>query len=642
MFLPFLPMAAEVPISDRLVSRLDQWRQITSDKFVLSIVEHGLWLAFKRNRPPPARPGAPIFRGSPEATRDLQRQLAEWRAAGVIEHDSSPPSMRVSSLLFPVAKRGTSELRWCHDGRFGNKFLKQRQVRFESIETVRLMLQPGDFMTSIDLKSAYQHLRIHPAHRRFFGFTALGQHWVFRAMPFGLSIAPWAFTRLMRAVMAYLRQFGVRIAIYLDDMIVMAQTAAVAALHTRLVCELLQTLGFVLNMTKSVLLPVTTIRHLGLNIDSRRWRLFLPHDKLLAIAKDARRVVRLNDQRRLTVRALAGLVGKMVAASPAISPLRFRFRSIQRCVWFALRNGRRWDGTVSLSRTAARDVHWLTAHKVMQRANGAPITIDTTDAHLTTDASSTGYGALLQIGDRRLVMHARWTPSEETRSSNWRETTAVTRAVMSFKRLLRGTRRLLIESDNTTAVSCLRRFGSRHRHLGLAIEPALRFFMRHRIDLLARHLPGASNRTADALSRFLPSRNDWALDRAAVDLILRHFPRPSFDWFASTASHLCSRFAARSADPMAEAIDAMRADWSKEVGWFVPPFNLIPRVLKKICLERPQGIVVVPAWPSRPWYGTLLAMAQRVLQLPDNACVPAPNTEIIPGRPPPRLIAVLL
>ena len=641
-FIPYEPLASNVPITARLRSRIDRWRAIGAEQFVLSMVENGLWLAFRRSRPPPPRPGAPTYRGLPAAERDLHRQLAEWRASGVIETDSTSPEQRIRSLLFPVPKRQSPEFRWCHDGRFVNQSLRQRRIRFETIDSVRNLLQPGDYLTSIDLKSAYQHVVIRKDHRKYFGFSALGQSLRFAAMPFGLSTAPWAFTRLMRAVMAYLRRFGIRVSIYLDDLLIMASSKALAFEHTRKVRELLETLGFVLNLEKSVFVPSRTIRHLGLMIDTRRWRLFLPHEKVIALAKDARRVLRLHDDNKLTVRALAGLVGKMVAASPAMRDLRFRFRSLQRCVWFALRHGRQWDGTVALSRTAMRDVRWLLIKQALKRSNGAPINLDDVDARLTTDASETGYGALLQIGERRLVMHARWSADESIRSSNWRETTAVTRAVMSFRRLLRPLRSLLIESDNTTAVSTLRRFGSRHRHLGLAIEPTLRFLMRHRIDLLARHLPGVQNRVADALSRFLPSRNDWTLERATYDQILLRFPRPTFDFFASTAAHLCSRFATRSHDPMATAVDAFSCDWAAEFGLYVPPFNLLPRVLRRIQALGAHGIVIVPEWPSRPWFGVLSTMAQAWMRLPDTACVPAPHTEVLPGRPPPRLLAVLL
>jgi hypothetical protein len=643
-FLPYLPMSASVPISDRLRARLSQWRAITTDRFVWSVISDGLRLSFVGNRPPRPRPSAAVYNGPTEAMLDLRRQLQEWQSAGVIEIDPTPRDQRVASLLFPVPKRQSSEYRWCHDGRYVNHSVQLHRVRLESIETVRMLLRRGDFLTSIDLKSAYQHLQLHPQHRKYFGFTALQRRWRFRSMPFGLSSAPWAFTRVMRSVMAYARRFGVRLAIYLDDILIMAPTRELALEHTRLVRELLETLGFVLNLDKSVLMPTQVIRHLGLMIDSRRWRLFVPNEKIASIAKDARRVLRANEQRRLTVRQLAGLAGKMVAASAAMPALRFRFRSIQRCVWFAIRHGRGWSGRVSLSSTCSRDVSWAAAAHILRRSNGAPIRVDVPEATLTTDASEIGYGATLDRDGRRLIMQAHWAPHESTRSSNWRETTAVTRAAMAFRRQLREVRSLLVMSDNVTAVSCVNRLGSRYRHLGRAIEPLARWSMRHRIDLRARHLPGASNTIADSLSRFLPSRNDWSLSTQAFQLICRTWGRPQVDWFASSRSHLCSIYASRLPDPRAAFVDAMRQDWSNAFGILTPPFNLLHQVLVKVSSSAARRcVLVVPNWPSRPWFGAAMAMAITApLVLPEGACVAAPGTEVVPGRPPPQLLALLL
>ncbi|CAH2272506.1 Hypothetical predicted protein [Pelobates cultripes] len=47
--------------------------------------------------------------------------------------------------------------------------------------------------------------------------------WRFRCLPFGLSSAPWCFTKLLKPVVALLRSRGIRMIIYLDDMLIMTQ-----------------------------------------------------------------------------------------------------------------------------------------------------------------------------------------------------------------------------------------------------------------------------------------------------------------------------------------------------------------------------------------------------------------------------------
>jgi hypothetical protein len=297
----------------------------------------------------------------------------------------------------------------------------------------------------------------------------------------------------------------------------------------------LQALGFVINLQKSSLEPSQVIQHLGVLIDSYRWQLKLPDAKLLAIAKDARRILRANEQCTLTVRMVAGLAGKLAAAAVAMPAARFRLRSLQRLVWFALRHRIGWDGRVSLSATAQRDVVWCTITNELRRCNRTPIRVTIPDAILTTDASQTGWGAVLDLTgkhifglsvrartvlgrhrDRQWIAHGRWSLDEAHWTSNMRETTAITRAFTHFRRRLLQCRSILFRTDNITAMASINRCGSRYRHLGRAIEPVLRTLIRHGIHARAVHLPGAMNGVADALSRLTPEVNEWSLSPEAA------------------------------------------------------------------------------------------------------------------------------
>ncbi|KAG1139408.1 hypothetical protein G6F36_015952 [Rhizopus arrhizus] len=65
----------------------------------------------------------------------------------------------------------------------------------ETIQQVSLMVQPGDYMTSIDLSDAFLHLPVHPEHRRYLRFYWKGSVYQFKTTPFGLSIVPYWFTK---------------------------------------------------------------------------------------------------------------------------------------------------------------------------------------------------------------------------------------------------------------------------------------------------------------------------------------------------------------------------------------------------------------------------------------------------------------
>ena len=482
----------------------------------------------------------------------------------------------------------------------------------------------------------------------------------------------------------FLRAQGIRLAIYLDDIVIMAESPELSRTHTQYVLDVLQALGFVINLQKSSLEPSRVIQHLGVLIDSYRWQLKLPDAKLLAIAKDARRILRANEQHTLTVRMVAGLAGKLAAAAVAMPAARFRLRSLQRLVWFALRHRIGWDGRVSLSATAQRDVVWCTITNELRRCNRTPIRVTIPDAILTTDASQTGWGAVLDLTgkhvfglpvrarfvfgrhrDRQWIAHGRWSPEEAQWTSNMRETTAITRAFTHFRRRLLQCRSILFRTDNITAMASINRCGSRYRHLGLAIEPVLRTLIRHGIHARAVHLPGDMNGVADALSRLTPEVNEWSLSAEAAKECIerltcrylrppwrphaflrgsapkpkaRYQPHQMIDWFASSRHHLCERYASRVPDSAATYIDAMQSNWSNDLGIWVPPFNLIAKVISKIIDDRAHGVIVTPFWPSRPWFAAVRSIATRFWFLPKGAFVASVKT----GRDPPNLMAFLV
>lgn len=603
----------------RLRYHLRRWRQITRNRDVLRIVRRGL--RFELTAEPDVRRRGPTFRGSDEQRRQLARIIDEWLMRGIIEPCTDDDAL--FSLLFPVPKKGRKQWRFVLDSRFLNQHLVQRHFRLESLPEIRALMQRGDWLASIDLSDAFLHVPINRQHRRLLAFRALGRQYRFAVMSFGTSVAPRVFTMMLKPVLAHLHQLGIRATAYLDDLLLCAATEMEALHAVATARRLLKELGFLINEEKSVTRPTRRLEHLGFVFNTHTWCIRLPRDKCAAIRKDARRVLRANGDGSLTVRRLAGLLGKVIAAMPAARALEFRRHSLARCVEYGLRrNKRNYNARVRLSRTALRDVSWLTKRS-LQYSNGQPITPPTPDAVLTTDASPNGWGATLDIDGCRWSTFGHFSRRQSRLSSNWREATGVTRAFFAFRRRLRRVRTVLIRTDNTTTLSILRRFGSRHRHLGVALEPLLRFVLRHRIVLLAEHVAGAENGAADRLSRITPSRNEWHLRRSALAAAVTHFDvQPTIDWFASYNSHLCPRYVSRCPDPRAVAVDALRQPWHGEFGLFVPPINLLSRVVSRIARQHAHGIVVVPAWPSRPWWSTLMSLTTcRPLPLPRDAMV---------------------
>ena len=59
---------------------------------------------------------------------------------------------------------------------------------------------------------------------------------------------------------------------------------------------------------------------------------------------------------------------------------------------------------------------------------------------------------------------------------------------------------------------------------------------------------------------------------------------------------------------MHEQIDAFTLDWRLFNFYAFPPFSVVPRALQKIQTDQANGILVVPNWPTQPWYPKLMNM----------------------------------
>ncbi|XP_068111872.1 uncharacterized protein [Hyperolius riggenbachi] len=157
----------------------------------------------------------------------------------------------------------------------------------DNIKSVIHLLQRNDFLASIDLKDAYLHLPIHPSSQQYLRFAVLMEeevrHFQFIALPFGLSSAPWLFTKVMSEVLAELRLRGINILGYLDDFLIWGPSAEVVRSQTLSTLDYLQQLGWLINWEKCSLVPSQVIEFLGFNIDTRKEKIFMPDRKIFAI-----------------------------------------------------------------------------------------------------------------------------------------------------------------------------------------------------------------------------------------------------------------------------------------------------------------------------------------------------------------------
>lgn len=551
-------------------------------------------------------------------------------AAGAIR-PGSPSPRDVESLLFAVPKRGGG-WRPCLNLKPLNRFVEAPPFTLKGIAELRQLLRPGDHMVSLDLKDAYWHVPLAPAHRRFFTFWFGGRLYRFDVLPFGVSVAPYVFDRLLRPLVAWLRRAGVRLCVYLDDLLILGTSPEECRRHGQMVADLLADLGFRLHPDKSELTPSTTRTFLGFVVDSVSMTLRLPREKVRRIARECRALANRVHHRDHcpSVRTVARLLGRITAASSAVSVHRFRSAHLERARAAALRSHAAWDGPCPLPTPAVAELRWWGRN--LHRVHGRPVRLPAPDVLVRTDASSLGWGAVVidapaipELQGRRL--HGRLPPPLRTAISNETELYGVGAALHALSRLapLQG-RHVRVQTDSTAALYYVNRGAGRSTVLSTLVAPLWRLALRSGMLLSAEHLPGVLNAEADALSRRAPCADDWTLRRTSFLHLVRRFGLPSIDAFAEPANTQLPRFAARFPLPGALPLHGLLLDYRREFAYAFPPPRLVPLLLSRLLDQRATALLVLPAQPHAPWWPLVIRHMPVRLLLRDAVLPYLPRT----------------
>ena len=146
--------------------------------------------------------------------------------------------------------------------------------------------------------------------------------------------------------------------------------------------------------------------------------------------------------------------------------------------------------------------------------------------------------------------------------------------------------------------------------------------------LCAAYIPGSQNKIADFKFRHLDEITEWSLSPVLFARLSQVFYIPWVDLFASRLNRQVDLFVSWKPEPEAWAVDAFSISWRDIKFYAFPPFSVPSRVLSKIKEDNASGILVVPLWPTQPWFPVMLDMMidhpqhiepdSRNLQIPGN------------------------
>ncbi len=184
---------------------------------------------------------------------------------------------------------------------------------------------------------------------------------------------------------------GVRMVIYLDDMLFLHQKTEELVKIRLTVLDLLENLGFLINYEKSDLHPTRRITFLGVVIDSKTMEIRIPSEKVhqtipLRGPGDTPTGPGLSPNPRSPDKAV---LFDDPSSSPSPSALQ---GTAEPEAHQALRQGD-YNTVIPLLEDAQDDLHWWIHH--IQEMNGQPILRGQPSLEIGTDASLEGWGAHL-------------------------------------------------------------------------------------------------------------------------------------------------------------------------------------------------------------------------------------------------------
>ena len=159
----------------------------------------------------------------------------------------------------------------------------------------------------VDLTDAYYMVKLHESSRKYCRFIIDGIIYEYVALPMGLTCSARIFTRVALFIGGRLRKLGVRMVLYIDDLLVIARSREECAHHVQLLLDEVAKFGFLLNEKKSSLGPKQAFIYLGLVWDTEKWMVSVKADREDKIRNNANQLL---SAASASCRAIASFLGR--------------------------------------------------------------------------------------------------------------------------------------------------------------------------------------------------------------------------------------------------------------------------------------------------------------------------------------------
>ena len=374
---------------------------------------------------------------------------------------------------------------------FNDSFMENIHFKMETLQQAINSMRKDCFFASVDLSEAFYSIPIRMKDRKYFRFIHNGQKYQFTALIMGLTTSPRVFTKVMKPVFSSLRGKGHISSAYIDDSCLQASTFAECQENVSETVKLMDSLGLTVHSLKSVLIPCKQITFLGFILCSETMSVRLTPERQEELISLCCLVL---SKRFFTIRLLAKLIGKMVAAEPGVETAPLFYKPLEKvkdkCIKRAKGN---FNNFMKLPETVKPTISWWiknlrTSKKLV--SHGQPKFV------IYSDASKKGYGAINKTTNA--TTNGQWSLTEQNFHINILELKACQLALTS---LCKDTTQchIRIYMDNSTSCTYVNKFGGKTDELNNLAREIWMWCIDKNIFISAAHVAGTENNEADRL-----------------------------------------------------------------------------------------------------------------------------------------------
>lgn len=191
-------------VRGRLKLCIPFWRSLGTLQFILKVISQGYKIPFFE------LPTPFLKANNASALSNRSKAVNELLHTNLVEEIFCVPDI-VNPLS--VSTRSSGKQRLILDLRHVNTFIFKQKFKCEDLSVAIQIFDQGCHLFKFELKSGYHHIEIFPAHRKFLTFawdfgTGSSRYFQFCVLLFGLSSAPFIFTKMFKPLLKILEKSG--------------------------------------------------------------------------------------------------------------------------------------------------------------------------------------------------------------------------------------------------------------------------------------------------------------------------------------------------------------------------------------------------------------------------------------------------